>query len=87
MHKSHFLGCTNGGKQWLYTTLTGELFVAAHMMIIISTAVMVEAALYKVPKKLGWFEHSSQELQLADNYPEAKGSESADKDNDYKAVA
>ena len=83
VHKNHFLGCTDGGKQWLYTTLTGELFVAAHMMIIISTSVMVEAALYKVPKKLGWFENTSKELDLADNYPEAKAD---DKDNDYKAI-
>ena len=50
VHRSHFLGCTNGGKEWLYTTFTGEVFVACHMVLIITQAVMLEQALYKIPK-------------------------------------
>ena len=75
MHKSHFLACTDGGKQWLYTTMTGELFVGAHMVLIITQAVMLEAALYKVPKKMGWFDYSESQIQLADEYPSAKSLE------------
>jgi len=42
VHNSYFLGCTDGGKQWLYTTIKGELFVGAHMVLIITQAVMLE---------------------------------------------
>lgn len=83
VHKSGFLGCTDGGRQWLYTTITGELFVGAHMVLIITQAVMLEQALYKVPKKLGWFEHTEQEVELADSYPEAK---TLDGDDDFKPL-
>lgn len=52
---------------------------------------MLEQALYKVPKKLGWFEHSEESLLLADNFAEAKPSEEKPKnasedDCDYKAI-
>lgn len=59
VHKNHFLACTDGGKQWLYTTMTGEMFVGCHMVLIITQSVMLEIALYKVPKKLGWFKDIS----------------------------
>ena len=36
VNQSHFLGCTNGGKEWLYTTFTGEVFVGCHMVLIIT---------------------------------------------------
>lgn len=62
VHRSNFLGCSDGGWQWEYTTITGELFVGAHMVLIITQAVMLEQAVYKVPHKLGWFNHSEQEV-------------------------
>ena len=74
VHKSNFLGCTDGGNQWLYTTIQGELFIGAHMVLIITQAVMLEQALYKVPKKLGWFDHSNESVLLADDFEEAKPS-------------
>ena len=46
VHKSHFLGCTDGGWQWIYTSITGEMFVGCHMVLIITQAVMLEQALY-----------------------------------------
>ena len=55
VHDSNFLGCTAGGFQWLYITKTGEIFVGCHMVLIVTQAVMLEQALYKVPKKMGWF--------------------------------
>lgn len=55
VHNSFFIGCSAGGYQWVYTTVKGEVFVATHMALIISTGVMLEYALYKVPKKMGWF--------------------------------
>eukprot|EP00354_Favella_ehrenbergii_P000905 CAMPEP_0170466066 /NCGR_PEP_ID=MMETSP0123-20130129/10175_1 /TAXON_ID=182087 /ORGANISM="Favella ehrenbergii, Strain Fehren 1" /LENGTH=305 /DNA_ID=CAMNT_0010732121 /DNA_START=194 /DNA_END=1111 /DNA_ORIENTATION=+ len=61
VHNSHFLGCTEGGHQWLYTTVKGEVFVATHMVLIITQGVMLEYALYKVPKKMGWFKTKSVE--------------------------
>ena len=81
MHNSQFLGCTNGGKEWLYTTIQGELFVGAHMVLIITQAVMLEQALYKVPKKLGWFDHSEESLILADNFEEPKETKKEDVDH------
>ena len=48
------------------------------MVLIITQAVMLEQALYKVPKKLGWFNHTEQEVELADSYPEAKAMETSD---------
>ena len=89
VNKSHFLGCTDGGKQWLYTTIQGELFVGAHMVLIITQAVMLEQALYKVPKKLGWFNQGEQSLLLADNFEEpktAEGDADHSKENDFKAI-
>lgn len=62
IHNKQFLGCTDGGWQWLYTTMTGELFIGAHMVLIITQAVMLEQAVYKVPKSLGWFKHSEDEI-------------------------
>ena len=61
VHQSGFLGCTQRGFQWLYTTITGEVFVACHMMLIITQGVMLEYALYKIPKKMGWFKVKSVE--------------------------
>ena len=61
VHQSGFLGCTERGFQWLYTTITGEVFVACHMMLIITQGVMLEYALYKIPKKMGWFKVKSVE--------------------------
>ena len=60
VHNSHFLGCTARGYQWVYTTVKGEVFVATHMMLIITQGVMLEYALYKVPKKMGWFKTKGQ---------------------------
>jgi len=72
VHENHFLGCTKGGYQWLYTTIEGEMFVASHMVLICTQAVMLEQALYQVPKKLGWFKHSAKEIELADNFQAPK---------------
>ena len=36
VNKNHFLACDDNGKQWMYTTITGELFVGSHMVLIIS---------------------------------------------------
>lgn len=67
VHNSAFMGCTAGGHQWLYTTVKGEVFVATHMMLIITQGVMLEYALYKVPKKMGWFKES---VKSDDDYSE-----------------
>lgn len=76
VHDNHFLGCTNGGYQWMYTTLTGEMFVAMHMVLICTQAVMLEQALYQVPKKMGWFNHTEKEVELAsDDFHEPKNNE------------
>ena len=64
----------------MYTTLSGELFVGAHMVLIITQAVMLEQALYKVPKNLGWFDHTEEERELADNFTEAKTFDTEDND-------
>lgn len=64
----------------MYTTLSGELFVGAHMVLIITQAVMLEQALYKVPKNLGWFDHTEEEHKLADNFTEAKTFDNEDND-------
>lgn len=85
VHKSHFLGCADQGYQWIYTTITGELFIGAHMVLIITQAVMLEQALYKVPHKMGWFELSEKEVELADNFAEPKTLET--QDDDYKSAA
>ncbi len=61
----------------MYTTITGELFIGAHMVLIITQAVMLEQALYKVPKNMGWFTHSEKEVELADNFEEPKQASSA----------
>ena len=58
-HNSGQLACTERGFQWMYTSIKGELFVATHMMLIITQGVMLEYALYKVPKKMGWFKKRS----------------------------
>ena len=81
VHQSNFLGCTNGGKEWLYTTLTGEIFVGCHMVLIISQAVMLEQALYKIPKSMGWFEHTEEELYLAESFKQPN--EIKQNDDDY----
>lgn len=82
VNNSNFLACTNDGKEWLYTTLTGELFIGCHMVLIITQAVMIEQALYKVPKALGWFNHTADEIELAeDSYPVAKQG-----DDDFKTI-
>lgn len=83
------MGCVEGGNEWLYTTITGELFIGAHMVLIITQAVMLEQALFKVPKKLGWFEKSQEEIQMSDDFPEAKDSSTVDKtreDDEFKAI-
>ena len=72
VHKSHFLACNASGKQWVYSTLTGELFIGAHMVLIITQAVMLEQALYQVPKKLGWFKNTEEQITQADTYSEPK---------------
>ena len=92
VHKSHFLACNDGGKTWLYTTIQGELFVGAHMVLIITQAVMLEQALYKVPKKLGWFQNTEESLLLADNFEQPKkkadkwSPEHSNEEDNYKAV-
>lgn len=85
VHKSHFLGCADQGYQWLYTTVTGELFIGAHMVLIITQAVMLEQALYKVPKNMGWFTHSVKDAELADNFEEPKQASSA-KDDEFQTA-
>lgn len=83
VHNSEFLGCTDGGWQWIYTTITGELFVGTHMMLIITQGVMLEQALYKVPLKMGWFKKSEEELIQSDDFPEVKKGETEQGD-DFK---
>ena len=65
IHNNHFLGCAEKGWKWLYTTKPGEWFITAHMILVMMQAVMLEKALYKVPKKMGWFNNTEEELQLA----------------------
>jgi len=50
------------------------------MVLIITQAVMLEQALYKVPKNLGWFNHTEEEHKLADNFTEAKTFDNEDND-------
>ena len=52
------------------------------MVLIITQAVMLEQALYKVPKTMGWFTHSEKEVELADNFDEPKQASSA-KDDEF----
>ena len=85
VHRSGFLACNASGKQWVYSTLTGELFVATHMVLIITQAVMLEQALYQVPKKLGWFNKTAEQIEQADSYPEPKKTDSETND-DFKNV-
>lgn len=54
------------------------------MVLIITQAVMLEQALYKVPHKMGWFELSEKEVELADNFAEPKTLET--QDDDYKSA-
>ena len=59
------------------------------MFRIEADAVMLEQALYKVPKKLGWFNQGEQSLLLADNFEEpktAEGDADHSKENDFKAI-
>jgi hypothetical protein len=55
IHGSSWLACTNGGQQWLYTTLEGSFFMIFHMMTILMQSVMVERVFYSAPHKLGYF--------------------------------
>ena len=83
VHKSGFLACNASGKQWVYSTLTGELFVGAHMVLIITQAVMLEQALYQVPKKLGWFKNTEEQIEQADSYPEPKKIDQENNNDNY----
>lgn len=56
LSEKSMIGCADKGYQWVYTSLTGSLFVTAHIVQIVMQAVMLEKALYKVPHEDGWFE-------------------------------
>ena len=71
--QGHYLGCTTGGSEWIYTTLKGSFFVSGHMVLIIMQAVMLEKALYGVPHHSGWFELPNE---LTDNLNNEEGDDS-----------
>ena len=56
VHKGHYLGCTAGGYEWMFTTTTGDFFVTAHMILVILQALMLEKAHYAIPEKIGYFD-------------------------------
>ena len=50
------------------------------MVLIITQAVMLEQALYKVPKKMGWFDNTEEDVILADTFKEPKMAEQNEDD-------
>jgi hypothetical protein len=81
VNHSQFLACTEGGQQWLYTSLAGEFFVFFHIVTVMMQAVMIEKVYYGVPHRQGYFEQAD-----APEKETAYQTEPTGDDDNYKAI-
>ena len=53
------------------------------MVLIIMQAVMLEKALYKIPKSMGWFDNTEDEIYLAESFKQPSEVKAIN-DDDYE---
>ena len=86
VHRGHYLACGDRGLLWLQTTVKGDFFITAHIVLIVMQAVMIEKALYAVPHHAGWFEvpidhETFEEKEDTSQNNQINNTEEADDDN------